>query len=198
MIDLDSLRALRTASPDYEETERLKAEFLNLRGQRRPFFLTGQELDRVFHWKLRGQYRRQFTKRSKTPDDVYRGVTEAVFKVVGPDLEYEIAVRLGLLAALPGVGVPVASAILALTGPEHYCVIDFRGWRVMFGEERTAFGVSDYIRYRGEVARLAIELDWPVQEVDLAMWEYDRRRRSNRRSNTAVQRTGARDARPGR
>jgi hypothetical protein len=84
MIDLESLRALRTASPDYEETEALKAEFLKLRSERRPFFLTGQELDRVFHWKLRSQCRRQLAKRSKTPDDVYRAVTEAALRLAAP------------------------------------------------------------------------------------------------------------------
>jgi hypothetical protein len=83
---------------------------------------------------------------------------------------------MGLLVALPGVGVPVASAVLALTDPERYCVIDFRGWRTVFDEERTAFSIRDYLRYRGEVARVAVNLGWPVQETDLAIWEYDRRR----------------------
>lgn len=73
-----------------------------------------------------------------------------------------------------GVGVPVASAVLALVFPEKYAVIDFRGWRQVFGEERTTFSVSDYRRYLREIRRLALELEWCVQEVDLAIWEYDR------------------------
>jgi hypothetical protein len=85
-------------------------------------------------------------------------------------------IRLGLLLALPGVGVPVASAVLALTEPQQYCVVDFRGWRTVFGEERESFSIADYLRYRAEVARLAADLGWPVQEADLAIWEYDRRR----------------------
>jgi 2C-methyl-D-erythritol 2,4-cyclodiphosphate synthase len=72
------------------------------------------------------------------------------------------------------VGVPVASAILALVFPEKYSVIDFRGWRQVFGEERTTFSVSDYRRYLTEIQKLAQELGWIVQEVDLAIWEYDR------------------------
>jgi hypothetical protein len=107
---------------------------------------------------------------------VYRAVTEAVFKIADPDVRYESVVRLGLLAALPGVGVPVATAVLALANPERHCVIDFRGWRAAFDEERTAFSVSHYLRYREEVARLAADLGWSVQETDLAIWEYDRRR----------------------
>jgi len=45
-------------------------------------------------------------------------------------------VRLGLLVALSGVGVPVASAALALTEPQQCCVVDFRGWRAVFEEKR--------------------------------------------------------------
>jgi hypothetical protein len=59
MIKSDDIRHLRTASPDYSETEELKDEFCLRREERHPFFLTAEELDRVFHWKLRSQYGRQ-------------------------------------------------------------------------------------------------------------------------------------------
>ena len=176
MIKASDLRSLRTASPDYAETEALKAEFQKRRAERTPFFLTREDLDRVFHWKLRGQYGRQSAQRARNSEAAYRAVTEAVFKVVGPDLEYESAVRLGLLMALSGIGVPVASAVLALTEPQQYCVVDFRGWRAVFEEKKESFSVTDYWRYRAEVARLAADLGWPVQEADLAIWEYDSRR----------------------
>src|SRR5439155_6424520 len=155
MIKAHDLQRLRTASPDYAETEALKAEFRERRLGRTPFFLTGAELDRVFQWKLRGQYGRQSARRMRNSEDAYHAVTEAVFKVVGPQFEYECMIRLGLLSVLPGVGVPVASAVLALTEPQQYCVVDFRGWRTVFGEERQSFSIADYLRYRAEVARLA-------------------------------------------
>ena len=176
MIKADDIRHLRTSSPDYEKTEALKAEFRKRREERSPFFLTPEELDWVFHWKLRFQYGRQAQKRARNTDAAYRAVTEAAFKIVAADLEYECKVRLGLLVALPGVGVPVASAVLALTDPQRYCVIDFRGWRSVFGEDRTAFSITDYLRYRTEVARIAADLGWTVQEADLAIWEYDKQR----------------------
>jgi hypothetical protein len=119
MIKADDIRHLRTASPDYAETEALKAEFLKQRAGRTPFSLTAEELDRVFRWKLRGQYGRQSAHRGRNSGTTYGTVTEAVFRVVGPTLEYETVVRLGLLIALPGVGVPVASAVLALTEPHQ-------------------------------------------------------------------------------
>lgn len=176
MITADDLQHLRSASSDYTETEALKAEFRKRRVERIPFFLTGDDLDRIFRWKLRDQYGRRAELRARNTDATYRVVTEAVFSVVDPEFAYESAVRLGLLVALPGVGVPVASAILALTEPHRHCVIDFRGWRAVFGERRVTFTIPDYVRYHAEIARLAGALAWPVQETDLAVWEYDRRR----------------------
>lgn len=95
MIKADDVRHLRTASPDYKETEELKAGFRKGLQERSPFFLTGPELDRVFRWKLRSQYGRQAVLRERNSEAAYRAVTEAVFKVIGPQLEYECAVRLG-------------------------------------------------------------------------------------------------------
>jgi hypothetical protein len=71
--------------------------------------------------------------------------------------------------------VPVASAILALTEPERNCVIDFRGWRAVFNDERREFDTPAYILYLTKIRNLAQELGWPVQEADLAVWEYDLR-----------------------
>lgn len=180
-ITADDLRAVR-ASPDYAdrpdhvEAETIKAAFRARRSERHPFFLTGEELNQVFQWKLRGAHERTAFQRDRNTEFAYRAVTEAVFRIVGPDTEYESVVRLGLLSALAGVGVPLASAVLALTEPDRYCVVDRRGWRAIFGKERESFTPFDYVHYLGEVARLAAELGWPIQETDAAVREYDRRR----------------------
>jgi thermostable 8-oxoguanine DNA glycosylase len=176
MITPADIRDLRTASQDYDQTETLKTELWRRRKERDPFFLTAEELDTVFHWKLRSQYGRQTSIRRKNSDAAYRAVTEAVFKIAECDFGYESRVRLNLLTALPGIGIPVASAVLALIDPQRYCVIDYRGWRAVFCEERRSFSTSDYLRYSKEVARVAADLGWSVQETDLAIWEYDRRR----------------------
>jgi len=137
-------------------------------------YLTLDEFDRVLQWKLRGQYGRHQERRKANTDDVIRVVTGAALSIEHPDKDYEIELRFGILGALRGVGVPVASAILALVFPERYAVIDFRGWRQVFGEDKEQFSVSDYKRYLPRIQNLAQELGWPVQEVDLAIWEYDR------------------------
>lgn len=174
MIKASDIVPLRTASSDYVETEELKKCFRQLRAQRHPFYLEASELEQVFHWKLGNQYGRGKTLRDSNPPDVYPIVTQAAFSIYSQKIDYELEVRLGLLTALPGVGVPVASAILALIDPDHYCVIDFRGWRTIFGEDKRIFSISDYKKYRDQIEGLSQELGWSVQEVDLAVWEYDR------------------------
>ncbi|GIV86755.1 MAG: hypothetical protein KatS3mg054_0784 [Chloroflexus sp.] len=172
MITAAQLIPYRTSGDD--ETKRLKEQFARLRQERVPLYLTLDEFDEILRWKLRGQYGRQRERRKVNTDDVIRVVTTAALSLTHPDGDYETELRLGILCTLRGVGVPAASAILVLVFPERYAVIDFRDWRQVFGEERTTFSVSDYKRYLREIQRLSLELGWPVQEVDLAIWEYDR------------------------
>lgn len=181
MISATQLIPYKTSSDDYELTEHLKARFARLRSERHPLYLTSEEFDEILHWKLRSQYRRQEEKRKVNTEDVIRTVTSAALSITHFDEDYEIELRLGILCCIRGVGVPVASAILALVFPETYAVIDFRGWRQIFDENKRTFSISDYKRYLREIKRLATELGWSVQEVDLAIWEYDRNNYSSSR-----------------
>lgn len=175
MVRADDIRALRQAAPDYQETDRLKRRLRQLRRRRDPFYLTKADLEHIFRWKLATQYGRRRQRRDTNTDSAYRAVTRAAFELQESDPDYEAELRLGILMSLRGVGVSVAAAILALVEPNRYCVIDFRGWRAVFGERRSAFDVGQYLRYRSAVRRLADQLGWSVQETDLAIWEYDRR-----------------------
>ncbi|MCD6337953.1 MAG: hypothetical protein J7M29_01030 [Verrucomicrobia bacterium] len=174
MITAAQLIPYRTSSDDHAETERLKEQFARVRQERVPLYLTLDEFDEILRWKLRSQYGRQRERRKVNTDDVIRIVTTAALSLTHPDSDYETELRLGILCTLRGVGVSVASAILALVFPEKYAVIDFRGWRQVFDEEKKPFTISDYKRYLRKIQPLSLKLGWSVQEVDLASWEYDR------------------------
>lgn len=176
LVKPGDIRQLREAARDFAATETLKAELAQLRRNRKTLYLSAADLEPILKWKLRRQYGRQEALRQENPTSVCRAVTQAAFAVRAEDIDYELEVRVGILTALPGIGIGVASAILALTDPDRYCVIDFRGWRAAYGEERRSFTTNQYKRYRNDVARLARKLKWQVQEVDLAMWELDVRR----------------------
>ncbi|TSC71696.1 MAG: Uncharacterized protein G01um101438_950 [Parcubacteria group bacterium Gr01-1014_38] len=175
MITAADLVPLRSAASDYAETERLRGRLQELRTQRASFFLTRDEFEQILRWKLRGQYGRQQTLRAVNTEDVVRAVTGLALTLTHEDPDYELELRFGILCALRGVSIPVASAILALTYPEEYAVIDFRGWRQMFGEQKNNFSLADYKRYVRAVRTLAEMLGWAAQETDAAIWEYDRR-----------------------
>jgi len=163
------------SSEDYDRTERLKARFTQLRRERQPFCLTRVEFDEILRWKLRGQYERQQARRAANTEEVIKAITGVALTITHPDEDCELELRVNLLCALRGVGVPIASAVLALVYPERYAVIEFRRWRQVFGEEKAGFSIADHKRYLKEVRRLADQLGWCLQEVDLAIWAYDRK-----------------------
>lgn len=175
MITSAQIKDLRFASDDYEETENIKKELKEIRLVRGPFFLTKSEFDRILRWKLRQQYGRQQSIRLSNTDEIIRQITGLALSILHPDKDYELELRLKILCSLRGVEIPIATAILALTFPEQYAVIDYRVWRQLFGVTRSTYSINDYKKYMREIRRLSEELGWPVQEVDLAIWEYDRR-----------------------
>ena len=135
--------------------------------------LTLEDFDEVLRWKLRGQYGRNAHHRQRLTDEAVRAVTKAAFDVRLTQKELELQIRVGVLTVLPGVGVPVASAILALVDPETYGVLDFRAWRQVFPKKQVDYSVSGYLRYMQKIWPLVDELQWTAQEVDLAIWQYD-------------------------
>ena len=73
---------------------------------------------------------------------------------------------------MPGIGTGVASAILALSFPDMYGVVDFRVWEVIFQERKTAFTPADYLTYLSELWRCAEHLNLEPQFVDFLTWMY--------------------------
>ena len=164
----------KKASDNFNAAETLKAELARLRQERHPFFLTSAEFERILKWKLRAQYGRGQEYRSSNIEDVVQSITGLALTITHPSKEYELELRVNILCALRGVAVPVASAVLALVCPEEYAVIDYRVWRQVFDEDKRNFLVGDYKKYMQAIRGLANELGWPAQQVDIAIWEYDR------------------------
>lgn len=175
MITAAQIAPLRTVATDYEKTKRLKEKLARVRRERQSLYLTKAEFEEILQWKLGQQIGRQRERRSANTEEIIRAVTGLALTITHSDKEYELELRMGILCALRGVAIPVASAVLALVFPEQYAVIDFRGWRQIFGEGEPVFSIPKYKKYLREVRRLANELGWPVQEVDHGIWEYDRR-----------------------
>lgn len=173
MITAKEIAPFHNQAIDFD-TEQLKVKFARLRRERKPLYLTALEFEEILEWKLRQQMGRQRELRAANTDELIRAVTGLALTITHPDKEYELELRTDILCALRGVGVPVASAVLALVFPEEYAVIDFRNWRQLFDEDKTVFFTPEYKRYMEKIRLLANELSWSVQEVDHAIWEYDK------------------------
>ncbi len=173
MITIDDIRPYRAKAIDFDETERLKKQLYSLKQIRKPFYLNSDDFEQILRWKLRQQYGRVKHLTCKNTVEVIHDITAVAFSIKHKDNDYLLDLRIKLLTVLKGVEIPVASAILALCFPEQYAVIDFRGWRQIFGEGKHSFTLNEYKRYLKEIKGLANELGWLPQEVDLAIWAYD-------------------------
>jgi len=183
VITAAQITPLRHQGIDTQLTEHLKAKLAVVRRERQPLYLTATEFEEILEWKLSQQMGRRRALRAANTEEIIRAITGLALTITHADPDYELELRVGILCALRGVAIPSASAVLALIYPEAYAVIDFRSWRQVFGKEAETFTISDYRRYMREIRRLANELGWPAQEVDHAIWEYDRRNSSRSKSS---------------
>ena len=173
-------KQLRVDGADWQMHQQLKAKFAAARKQRDPMYLTEGEFFEVAHWKLINQYGRAKRLLEDNSAERIEAVTSRALSFSDPDPDIEMVGRVTMLRVLPGVGMGVASAILALCFPERYAPIDFRVWRQLFDSEQDVFELTEYRRYLKRLRELADELatvdpgkDWPVQLVDYFAWEYD-------------------------
>ena len=136
--------------------------------------LTPATFEAVLDWKLRKQRNRTKKLRSCLTADLVRHITTCVAQVKHKDEKIEREIKLRVLCALPGVGLGVATAILTLAHPKDYGIIDFRAWKVLYGEDKRVFTVGDYAKYLADLRKIAVELGCDAQEADFLLWEaYD-------------------------
>ncbi|MGZ8174171.1 MAG: hypothetical protein ACXW01_09165 [Methylobacter sp.] len=134
-------------------------------------WLTIQTLDTVLDWKLRQQRKRTERHRASNTPDLIRELTGTFWRIKHPDPETELRIKLDILSAIPGTGIGVSSALLTLTFPEDYAIIDFRNWKILYGEDKKQFTKTEYKRYLETVVGLAKVLGCDTQEIDYLLWK---------------------------
>ena len=163
------------------KTRDLVGRFNELKEKRKPFYLSAADMDDIFTWKLRTQKpRTQKHRESNTPEKIEE-ITKAAFALRDEDNERETENRLKILTNLGGARIPVASAILTLTFPDKYAVIDFRNWRQVFedrtdkgpGNKKSNFSTKEYTKYLQAVKQVAERFEVTPQHIDIALWKMD-------------------------
>ena len=89
--------------------------------------------------------------------------------------------RLQLLTGLRGVSVPTASAILTLTDPKHYGVIDIRVWQLLHKLQSVkknpagqGFSFEHWYQYLKILRHHAQRLRVPVRSIELTLFKFHR------------------------
>ncbi len=175
LYSASQIKDLINRADDYEETKRLIAKLEGLKRTRTPFYLSFDDFDEILHWKLRRQYSRQKRNFQLNTDESVRKITTSAFSVSGADDRDTIRFLLKALVVLHGVQIPVASAIMTLCFPEKYCVIDFRGWRQVYGKVKKYgnYSIREYFDYWSKITYVALKFGVTPQEVDMALWQLD-------------------------
>jgi hypothetical protein len=90
--------------------------------------------------------------------------------------------RLDCLTKLKGVNVPMASAILTLTNPQRYGVIDIRVWQLLYAMRSvyakpsgTNFTFKNWYHYLSKLRYFAKQFDVPVRTVERTLFRYHKK-----------------------
>jgi thermostable 8-oxoguanine DNA glycosylase len=103
-----------------------------------------------------------------------RQVTDQAFQACDDRL------RLHILMALDGVGVPVASTLLHFAFPDTYPILDVRALTTLTkaglwsGNEPGASTPADWLKYTRLMRRLAKKLRIDLRTLDRALWAFDK------------------------
>jgi hypothetical protein len=85
--------------------------------------------------------------------------------------EYE---RMEELTSLPGVGVPVGSALLFAAFPDDYPILDVRALESLGVRPRSVYPIDFWLDYLEYCRQLADSSGVSIRTLDKALWQYSR------------------------
>ena len=168
-LKYSSLGDLLDNEPIFEEDPKTAGVVRQLRHIARNRDLSREEFLRICSWKSPRSIRHCRRNSAKAVNSVIR-------RVFASRSEEK---RMELLTSLHGVSVPTASAILTLTNPRRYGVIDIRVWQLLFrldavkGNPRgQSFRLRHWLEYLNIIRYHAKRLGVPVRLVELSLFMY--------------------------
>ena len=154
-----------------DEEPETKALIEKLRHVKTKGYFTKPEFLEMCKWKDVRQLRRSDWE-ANTESEVVDISTQAF----ATNDEYK---RIILLDRLKGVGIPIASAILTLTDPQAYGVIDKRVWQLLhlYGEvnydpEGEDLSIGHWTDYLPKLRHWASEFEVGVRSIECSLFEY--------------------------
>lgn len=167
-----SLRELLAYESIIDENAETARCIESLRHVKRQKFLTKPELRLVCRWKSP----RAIQQVERNHGATVRSITRKAFSTKSE------RTRITYLTHLIGVGLPMASAILMLTSPNRYGVIDIRVWQALFAvnsvtknPKGVGFNFKNWFQYLCILRYHAKELGVPVRAVERTLFAYHRK-----------------------
>jgi len=127
----------------------------------------------VYQWKLQAFIRR-FSRARAFADGIGDGIIEsAVNAAREATLSDDGTIRFALQALdkIPGVGIPVASAILMAIHPKRFTVIDRQAYKTLRVSFRDPIPIQEYLNYLGFCRSEADRLGVTLRQFDQALWQ---------------------------
>jgi hypothetical protein len=175
MLKIDSALVKRLKNlpldVDFISLDSLRGEFSHKLNSRKEKFLDSKEFEQILCWKLDTQAHRSKQLRIVNVDGLVIPITKAYFNLKSENFEYETEVKIKLLTSLKGVGTPLASAVMAITEPQKYCIVDSVLWEFIFNEEKSSFTTNDYLKFHKVIIELSKKLDRDVQKTEFTLWK---------------------------
>ena len=161
---LQHLVGLHLSTTEDPATELLIHE---LSAAKRRGYLTKPELAKICRWKsaraIRHVRRNSAASIRKTSREAFRARSEQK--------------KLSLLTSLHGVSIPMASAILMLTNPSRYGVIDIRVWQLLFkmgsvssNPDGTGFDFKQWYRFLMIIRHFARKYKVNARDVERTLF----------------------------
>ena len=172
-IDNSLVKRLRNLplDEDFENLDLLRGVYSRKLISRREKYLDSIELEQILCWKLDTQAHRSKQLRLANTDGLVIPLTRAYFNLKSENFDYETEVKIKLLTSLKGVGVPLATSVMAITEPQKYCIVDSVLWEFIFNEEKSSFTVNDYLRFHKIICELSEKLAYDVQKTEFTLWK---------------------------
>lgn len=175
MLKIDSTLVKRLRNlpidEDFVSLDKLRGEFSHKLNSRKEKFLDSKEFEQILCWKLDTQANRSKQLRLVNTDGLVIPITKAYFNLKSENFDYETEVKIKMLTSLKGVGTPLASAIMAITEPLKYCIVDSVLWEFIFNEEKSSFTPNDYLKFHKVILELSKKLDSDVQKTEFTLWK---------------------------
>lgn len=130
-------------------------------------WLERDEFLKICFWKSR---RSKALLRKNTVASV-RSITRKAFA------ESDEAKKIIILMELDGVGIPMASAILSVTDPQKYPVIDIRTMQALKNMRLINYKtitINSWLKYLEVIEELKKKFKRPAREIDKALFAYHR------------------------